>query len=353
MAKVDSLLERAIIETDKEIFAEGMDLEAVTLDETGDRSLEAMGAGLEGQHEPEEDDADDEEQDAEEKSETEGEGESKEEVEAKAETDTKEPPQEPQGRVPSGRLREEAEKTRAAQAERDQMKAERDALKAEEKAYRQELAELKAKFEGFLAARRESRQEKNAIEPPPAPETPPDILEDPAGYAAFIQRRQEQATQGLQGQLRAMQVNHSMELASVKHGKAFADGFSALKSLDKSTPENRDLMSRILSAPNPGEAVVAWHKRNEVSREIGDDLEGFKARIAREAREAARADEEFRKQVFEDMRAEAMSGNQGRPRTETRLPPSLGRTPGGNGRAPNDREIYDDADSSVFHSAFR
>ncbi|MBV8474082.1 MAG: hypothetical protein JO107_14785, partial [Hyphomicrobiales bacterium] len=58
MASERDILRDAIIGTEKEIFGDAFGQEEVTLDESGDRSLEAMGSGLEGQHEP-----DDEEED--------------------------------------------------------------------------------------------------------------------------------------------------------------------------------------------------------------------------------------------------------------------------------------------------
>ena len=80
------ILATAMIETEKEIFGEGFDKEEMTLDETGDTSLEAMGEGLEGQHEPE--DEDDEDSEAEEGQEDD-EAKVKAEAEAKAETEGK------------------------------------------------------------------------------------------------------------------------------------------------------------------------------------------------------------------------------------------------------------------------
>ena len=56
----DSILKDAIIGTEKEVFSEAFGKDDLTLDETGDRSIEGMGDGLEGQHEPDdEEDADD------------------------------------------------------------------------------------------------------------------------------------------------------------------------------------------------------------------------------------------------------------------------------------------------------
>jgi hypothetical protein len=130
----NDILRDAIIGTEKEIFGDAFGKEELTQDETGDRSVEAMGEGLEGQHEPDDGDGDGENTgEQQEPSTTEQTGD-EETPEAKAEREkaeaealAAEPTHEAQGRVPSGRLREEAEKTRAAQAERDALKAQLDA----------------------------------------------------------------------------------------------------------------------------------------------------------------------------------------------------------------------------------
>ena len=51
----DDILRDAIRGTEREIFGEAFGNDEPVLDETGDRSLEQMGTGLEGQIEPEED----------------------------------------------------------------------------------------------------------------------------------------------------------------------------------------------------------------------------------------------------------------------------------------------------------
>ena len=56
----NDILRDAIIGTEKEIFGDAFGKDDITLDETGDRSHEAMGDGLEGQVEPEEAETDDE-----------------------------------------------------------------------------------------------------------------------------------------------------------------------------------------------------------------------------------------------------------------------------------------------------
>src|SRR5262252_3319511 len=135
----EDLISQAMAYTDKEIFEYGMHGkdgdDAGPLDDTGDRSPEDMGPGLEGQQEPDADESESEqdedeaaegdaaeqdegrEQDeqAEEGEEAEDgeegeEGEGEEASEDQAAAAPEAAPPTPQGRVPSGRLREQTER---------------------------------------------------------------------------------------------------------------------------------------------------------------------------------------------------------------------------------------------------
>jgi hypothetical protein len=345
MAKDDDILRDAIIGTEKEVFGDAFDKEELTLDETGDRSIEAMGEGLEGQREPEDEDEAGESTEA---SEAKPEGEEAAAAET-TETTTEvaaEAAHEAHGRVPSGRLREEAEKTRAAQAERDALKAQ---LEAEKTASQRAIAELNAKFEGFIASQRQTPQPKPEET---KPEATPDLFEDPTAFVNHLQKGFDAKLAAVNQQIKDQRINISMELSRTRHGATFDAAFGALKSLDANNPDNRQLVQRLIDAPNPGEAVVTWHKRNEALREVGDDPTAYKAKIAEDTRKALMADPEFRKQLVAELRGEAMTGDNGRPRTTVKLPASLNRAGGNNTRAPNDMEMFDGSESATFNSAW-
>ena len=106
------------------------------------------------------------------------------------------------------------------------------------------------------------------------------------------------------------------------------------------------------NSPNPGEALVSWHKRNEALREVGDDPSAYKAKIAEETRQALANDPEFRKQLLEGLRAEAETGDGGKPRTVTRLPASLNRAAGGN-HLRSDLADGDNSNTAIFDSIFK
>jgi hypothetical protein len=329
----------AMIETEKEVAGFAWDNEETeAADPSGDKSLEDMGDGLEGQHEAE-DDVDGEE----------AEGESEDEAEAK--TDEDEPPkptttEQPQGRVPPGKHREVLERARAAEAERDTIKAAFDRREAESKAQldlvMREIAALKT------APRSDVKPE------PPKPEVVPDIFEDPKGFVEHITRGFKTELSARDTQIADQRVDFSMKLAHKFHKDTFERAWEAVNRLNVNDPDSRAIVQRITASPDPGEALVNWHRREQTRAEVGDDVVAYRERVAKEAREAAMKDPEIRKQIIAEMRGEAATGENGSPRTTTRLPPSLGRAAGSNvgtGRA--DPRDQDDSQQSIADAAWR
>lgn len=351
MADSDNdILRDAIIGTEKEIFGDAFGKEDVTLDETGDRSHEAMGEGLEGQVEP--DEGEDEDETSKQELETQAKPDDTK-VETKAETKVEVEPkpedrQDDRGRVPAGRLREQTERAKAAEAERDALKAQADADRAR---YDARVQAIETQNAAILAALQRGQQAPPKAAEAPKPEVPPDLFENPNAYAEYLKREALQPVEQLRRQMDEQRINMSMAFAQRSHGPAFDAAFNALKTLPQ-IPDNVALVRRVISSPDPGEEVVRWHKRNEVIREVGDDPASYKARIADETRKAMLADPEFRKQMLADLRADAQTGDNGHPRTETRLPGSLARATGGNSRAPNDLDQFDGSDQATFASAW-
>lgn len=347
MKEVD-ILGSAMAATENEIFGEAFGKEEMVLDESGDRSVEEMGEGLEGQHEPEGDDEDEGSG-----SEAEGEEEDAEaEAETVAEATTKpkepvvEPPVQHEGRVPAGRLREQTEKVKAAAAERDALKAERE---AEKLAHRKEIEALNAKVDTFLTV----LQRQQPAQPVAKVETPevPDLFEDPKAFLEHLNKGFEAKLQERDRRIEDMRIETSMQSAHARHGEAFPLAYQALVNLDRSNPDNLQTGQRILAAPNPGEALMQWHRRNEAFRRVGENPEKYEESIREKARNDLMKDPDFRKQLLADLQAEAATGDHGTPRTITRLPKSLNGASGNNsGRG--DASYGDDSDSSVFNSAF-
>lgn len=358
---------QAIVATEREIAGEAWDLEDTDLlDETGDRALESMGGGLEGQHEAEDDGEAEgsEEQDSETDEEAEGEEGEEGEGEAEAEAALAEgqgdqsqqrpqqtQQQEPQGRIPSGKYREVAERARLAEEERDRLKAQLEGQpKADPK-----LAALEAQVTTLtqLLQGRQAPQAPAAPEQQAAPEAP-DIFENPKGFADHIQKGFETKLDGMMAQMRQNAVSTSFELAHVRHGEAFSKAMESVNKLNPNDPSDRKTVQDIYNSANPGEALVNWHRRSETLARVGPDPAAFEERIRNETRQALLKDPQFRQELLASIRGEAQTGDNGSPRTQNRLPPSLKRAPGASSQAQRfDHQASDDSDQSVADAAWR
>jgi hypothetical protein len=353
MAKELDVLETAIIETEREIAAEAWDKEAVELDNDGDRTMESLGDGLEGQHEA------DEGEEAESETGEEGEGETGEagEAQAKPGEDGKPKPEEaaaakpgkPEPTIPPGRLREANERARAAETERDKLKAENATALA---ASRKEVDELKAKFDGVLAALQRQQPVQQQPQQQPEADKVPDLFEDPKGFVDHLTKGFTSELSKRDQQMEALRVETSLQMAHAIHKEAFDKAYEAVAKLDPRNPDHQMTVRRIYAAPNPGEALVDWHKRNETLRVVGDDPTKYRETVAAEVRQALLADPEFRKQVIADLRAEATGGNDGKPNTITRLPKSLNGVAGG-ARESVGSEVFDGSPQAIAESAWR
>lgn len=353
--EVDAISD-AIISTEKEIAGDAWGNEATdALDQSGDRSLEDIGGGLEGQHEADDDDTDGEDAEGE-GSEAQDDGEGEGEVAAGAEAlvaGAKEGTgeqlaakpgarTEPEGgRVPSGILREANERARVAESKLDEV-----------------TKTFGEKLDQALREISELRRAPARTEPPKPAETEvkadPDIFEDPKGFVSGIKQEIQTGLNQVLSTVRQNSVSMSFELAHVRHGEAFPKAMEAINKLDAGNPDDRVIVQRIYNSPNPGEALVTWHKRQQTLSEVGDDPAAYREKVAKETREALIKDPEFRKQLLADLRGEALAGDDGTPRTANRLPRSLARAPGSNlGAERMDPRVSDDSEQAVAESAWR
>lgn len=357
------LLDQAIIDTEKEIAGSAWGDEEPVLDETGDRSVEGMGDGLEGQHE---EDEDGEGEAAEGAEFDEGEGDEADKPDGEADKDGKpdkaapdkaEKPEgdkpdakaaEREGRVPPGRLREASERARAAEAERDKLKGE---IETERGNTRKEIDTLRGQLDGVLKVLQQQGKppaEKTAGDKPAADEVP-DLFENPKGFLDHVEKLVQRAVQPLSQSQQTQRLETSFAIAHAVHKEAFEKAFAAVNQLDRNSPDDRATVTRIWNSPNPGEALVAWHKRAETLREVGDDPAAYRQRVIDDLKK----DPEFRKSLLADLRTEAQTGDNGRPRTEVRLPPSLNRAAGSNLRAEQDADLGDGSDQAIADAAWR
>ena len=350
--EVDAISD-AIIETEKEIAGAAWgNEETEALGEAGDHSLEELGGGLEGQHDADDDETEGEDADGETESDGEGEAEPAGAAEAKkpdAETEGERKPaaEQPEGRVPPGKLREANERARAAETERDALKARVEKAEADSK------AQLDLVMREIAALKTAPKTEPARAEPP-KPAVIPDIFENPEGFVKAIQDGFQQEIGSLNAKLAEARVETSMAIAHATHKDTFEAAFKTLTSLPHN-PDSAATVQRIYRSPNPGEALVSWHKRQQTLAEVGDDPTAYRERIAKETREALMKDPEFRKALIADLRGEAVApGPDGKTRTTTRLPPALSRATGSNlGTERFDHRASDDSDQAIAESAWR
>jgi hypothetical protein len=345
----DDPITAAIIATNKEIAGDAWGNEETdALDASGDRSLEDLGEGLEGQHEAD--------------GEVEGE-EAGDELDTNAKVVETEPEPvaakpgdkqvveptrtEPEGRVPPARYREVSERARAAETERDTLKAALEKRDADSK------AQLDLVMRELAALKTAPREQPRQVEPPKA-EVVPDIFENPTAFVEHMQKGFQKELSNRDAQIANMRIESSMSIAHKFHKDTFEKAWTAVNALNPADPDARSTVQRIMASPDPGEALVSWHKRSQTLAEVGDDPAAYRDRVAKETREALLKDPEFRKQLFAEARADAANGENGGPRTTTRLPRSLNGAQGSNvGVDRTGADTFDGSPQSIADAAWR
>lgn len=355
----ESDLSDAIIATEREIAGEAWGQEDTDLaDETGDRSLESMGDGLEGQHEPDDDALEgSEEQDGETDSGKEGEEGEEDQTEQAQAGDRSQEQQRQQaqqdGKVPPSVHRQLREERDAIKTERDGLKVEIEALKAQG-GNKAEIDALKTQVATLTQLLQSGRAPARTEPERTAPAEAPDIFENPKGFVDHIQQGFRTELSGVVNTVRENAVNFSLELAHVKHGDAFTNAYAAMSKLNPQNPSDRQTVQSIYNSPNPGEALVNWHRRSETLARVGNDPAAYEERIRTETRDSLLKDPEFIKQVVAAARGDAQRGDNGSPRTQNRLPPSLSRQPGASPRAERiDQSAFDGSEQAVADAAWR
>lgn len=324
MAKTDDLLTEAMARTDEEIMAEAFAEEQP--DNDGDRALEDMGDGLEGNEvepptpEGEEGEEADEGAEGEEAS-----------GDAGKEGDKTPPePEEPKdARGLRAALRDERTKRQAADTALETLRAES----------KTSLDTMNARLDRALSA-----LEAKPAKPADATRAPsmPDPIVDPEGYAAAIASRSAQ-------QYTLRRVEETFADAHEAHGKEFEAAHTAMGALDRSNPTDRATVQRIATAANPGKALMTWHRQQVALKEIGTDPAAYKQRL----RDELLKDPETVKAVIAKARGEAANPGGGAPaRNITRLPQSLNSARGGGSAREADPSLEtDNSDAAVMKYA--
>jgi hypothetical protein len=176
---------------------------------------------------------------------------------------------------PEWRLKEDAERARAAETE---------------------LVVLKQRLEALERPAQKVEQEK-VIKPDP--------LLDPDGYEEYLEKKVEEK---LLNNHRESSLANAHRTYKGEFEEAYA---AAQKQVDPA------LKARMQQSRDPGETLIEWHREQKTRAEVGSDLTAYKAKL----REEALKDPEFRKAAMEAWKADAQPTNNGRPRVD--LPPSL------------------------------
>ena len=208
------------------------------------------------------------------------------------------------GRVPSSRLKEEAEARRRAEKELSEARA--------------LLMEMqKASLRQMQPAQQQQVEEK------------PDFWSDPE---AFINRALEQRLVPVQQQVteRNLAISEMQAVKDYGHDTV-KSAYDALGSYVQSSPAAQHDYYQIMQSPHPFDALVKWHQRASAMAEIGTDPEGYRKKL----------EEEIRAKVLSEMK---QTGQHESSNSVVRLPSLNRMTSAASGSqsssAPSDAELF-------------
>lgn len=161
------------------------------------------------------------------------------------------------GQVPQEALHQERQKTKRYTEEVTEL--------------RQQLSSLQGMMQGFIQGQQQPRKDV-------APPTPPDPVQDPEGYHRFVADGVRQQIQSEIGGFRSQQVEASMQSALFQHGEEFQRAYQAVSS-EINGNGNAGLREALRASPNPGLAIIHWHRQQEALREIGNDPAAYRERL--------------------------------------------------------------------------
>lgn len=220
-------------------------------------------------------------------------------LQPEAESEPNQP--ETDARVPSWRLAEESQRRREAEQQLNQI--------------RSEFRDMQTQFMQMAQMRQQPQQQE-----------PIDPFADPQGFVQNLQSTFEQ-------RLRERDLQHSLQFARFAHKDTFDRAYEAFVDYAHRT-RDQATYQRVMQSADPGEALVQWHKEQELHRELGGtDLKSFLAKREEELLK----DPAFQAKVIEAFKAT----QQAQPSSAvTNLPPSLSRA---TSAAPN----FDPGDDDV------
>jgi hypothetical protein len=166
------------------------------------------------------------------------------------------------------------------------------ALKAERqkaKRYTEEVADLRRQLSDLTNAVLQQRQQ-----PPQQPQQPPPPPEfDWDNPLATVDQRFEsrisQERAAIQAEFQRQREAMQSQFAMTRHGEDVVKGaYEALQAARDTDPQWLSDYQRIMRSPDQYEAMVQWHKQKTALKEVGSDLEAYKAKIRAEYLEELR-----------------------------------------------------------------
>lgn len=197
--------------------------------------------------------------------------------------------------IPAWRLREEAERRRALEAEASEL--------------RKRLAEYEAS------------------------KPPPSVFEDEQGFAKHYMQRGIEPVQSEVGQLKQQlgqvreQFSQMMAVQRFGQDKVSAAHQAMGQALQSGDPEAGMIYQRMMNGSmDPYGDLVSWHQRRSVVSEVGGDLTAYRKKISDEALENALKDSAFLQRAVEAARASARPVTRGPQAANVTSLPSLNRS---------------------------
>jgi hypothetical protein len=166
----------------------------------------------------------------------------------------------------------------------------------------------------------------------------PDIFENPQGFQSHLDQIVSQ-------KLREQEVNLSFRFAHREYKAEFEDAYASLQRRGQSG--DVATVQSIMQSPDPGEAMMKWHRQQKLYETTGGDLDGYLAK---------RQEEMLKDPAFLAKAVEAFRASQGtaptgqRPASITQLPPSLSRVASSAPAAGGDNDM---SDAALFAHATR
>ena len=141
------------------------------------------------------------------------------------------------------------------------------------------LAALLAERDTIKEMRSELQALRQQVQPAPQAPEMPDVFVDQEGFVGSLQSQFQDAVKNARADM-------SQALAESQHGKeAVAEALQALQASGDQTA-----IAALQDSATPYQELMTWNTRQSFLREVGDDPEAYRAKIAEEVRAQVQAE---------------------------------------------------------------